>query len=1293
VLKKIKQRVQTKTRILFLWLIILIGAVNSSAQVNAFEGTRFFFTFTKSTSLFSPQPDNTLTLLSRTNTTATISNPAKGYTNIVSLVANTPKDISIPKTISTTDSTDVIRGYGVEINANDKITVQLADVGGAGDGTMVYPYDKLGTDYYAMSFFGSASGFYQGRSFVAVVATENNTLIEVTPAAQTTSNNSAGVPYYVTLDKGQTHKLEGLSLNDLTGTHIKVLNGCKPVAVFGGATCAAVPSTCTLCGHLFEIMPQVDTWGKKFLIAPLEGSSFFTPKYTYSILANTNNTKITVNGSSSTINKGDIVTVNSLSSTSSVCIDASYPVLVAQYTEGYNCQGGSVPRMHIISPAEQLVKSAVVVGNSTSLTGTAHKVLIIAKTISRGLIKFDGSYIPITSFSTFSDCQEWSYASVTSSRAPHSIYSDSGFLAYTYNAEFTAPYLVTAAANARILAYDIGIKNLGCGSLNPTFYNSGDSIKILSSKWLFDDNTSQVGKQVSKTYTSQGFYSVTNIVTYQNDCPFTDTIRSSLRTIAYPVAGLSINDTSQCFRGNEFVFSDTSRYFNGAKKKTTTWSYSDTPTVYKNFASLTRVMANPGTYTITLKVESQDLCTDSVVKTFKVNANPKTDYQITSPQCFKSHLFKPTQKTTVVGGAVGGYDWDFGDGTKSIQPIPVKTYSKDTAYSVTLITRSTANCYDTLVRQFLINPSPQASFTANNACLNDTVKTTNLSSFSGPLNYLWSFGDLQTATDSNANKTYVDTGTYNLMLTATNSYNCADSMMKKVTILPAPKPSFTYIKKCTQNPTSYTNTSFTYGVPGATYKWDVGNSAQSNTLNYTHKYTKEGLFQVKLVATLPNGCKDSVTNPVYINPIPNVAFTINDSMQCIRGNNFDFFNATTLSEGKINEFVWKLNDTLWNTNVSNNKVFDTYGIYTIKLVATTDSACADSITKIFEVAPQTQMSLISTQDTQCYKNHAFVLTNNSTVPTGTVSYTWNYSNSDVDTIAQPAPKTFSSSGKYQLTLLALTDKGCRDSVVRNFTLYPSPELNFEVNDVCGSDSARFSNFSKVTTGRVVNWHWDLGDGDTSDAKNPIHYYNNFGIYNVSVIGITDLGCPDTLFVDTALFVKPAPKSFFNTKLDEQRGNETSYQFFDQSTDADDYYWNFDRGETSRQANPNFTFKDTGKYHIILTVSNTEGCFSSHDTTIFVVPDIELYIPNAFSPNKDVINPVFRIEGSYFYREFEMQIFDRWGQRVFYSNDPEIGWDGTYDGRRMPEGIYIYSVRIIGTDTKVRNYKGNLHLLY
>lgn len=1257
------------------------------AQVNSFEGKHFWLTFTKGS--FSFGPNNIITIWSRTNTTVTIQNTAKGFSTTVSLVSNVPQDVNIPVIASNSDTGELVGNYGVEVIANDKIQVQLL-AGNFGDGTMVYPVDHLGTEYYAMSFEASSTG----KSALIVVATQDNTLIEITPSQQTGGGKQAGQAYQKTLNKGQTYRVEGFNVNDLTGTYVRVVNGCKPIAVFSGASCAEVPSSCTNCGELYEIMPHVDTWGKRFAIAPIVSGGFQSPQHTYRILSITNGTIVTVNGSSTTLNQGQLITVSGNKNNESFCVEASSRILIGQYTEGFGCQGGSSPRMMIVSPAEQMVKSGYIVGNSNAGFGNPNDLLIVIRTSARTRLRVNNSSVPISNFSSFGSCQEWSYVSINGSRGPHNVVCDSGFLAYTYNADFNTAYLVTAAVNSRITTYDIGTLPLTCGSTNVTFLNTGNQNRISLSQWFFDDNTTLTGKQVNKTFPAQGIYNVRNIVTYQDACPYVDTLTSTVRTLPRPVVGFTVNNQTQCFIGNNFFFSDTSRFINNSRRKTSFWEFSDTLPKFGNFLTFTRGFSKPGSVKVKLYVETTDLCIDSNELTVMVNANAKPDYQIANPQCFSSHLFSPVQKSTVIGSTIVGYEWDFGDGTLSTQATPSKTYAKDSTYNISLIAKAATGCNDTIRRTFTVYPSPKANFTTVDVCLNDTLKTVNSSTFAkGALTYLWKMGDGFNDTSTNIVKMYSDTGTYNIVLTATTADGCPDSVIKRATIKPAPKPAFTYDKKCTKNPSVFTNQTFVYGQPGAQYNWDMGDLKTFNTNNATYNYPKEGAYTVRLYAQLPNGCKDSTKRNLYINPIPNVNFIINDSLQCIRGNNFNFFNSTVLTEGKIKDFVWKLNDTFLTNSTSVNRIFTTHGVNTMKLVATTDSLCADSIVKSFEIAPQTNLLITTGPDTLCFNHHSFPIINGSSVPTGTVKYRWAYSNGDVDTVDHPAPKTFGASGRFQLSLLAVTNKGCRDSLTKTFTLYPSPEIDFEVSDVCGSDSARFINFSKVVTGRIVDWKWYLGDGGSADSKHPVHYYPAFGPYDVTLIGTTDLGCKDTLTIDTALTVKPAPKAFFNTALVEQRGNRTSYDFFDLSTGADNYYWNFDRGETSREKNPRFLFADTGAYHVILTVSNKEGCFSSYDTTITVIPDIEIFVPNAFSPNRDIHNPVYRIEGSYFYREFEMQIFDRWGQQVYRSTNPEEGWDGTFDGKLMPEGVYVYSIRIMGTDTRVRNYKGNLHLLY
>lgn len=1276
--------------------MLLVTAKTAKSQNNAYEGKKFFVSALRPSGGFGPQ-NNFVLLWSRTTATVTISNTAKSFSTTVNLNPNTAQSVTLPLAASHHESNDAekVEDFGVEITSNNNISVQF-NSGGVGanssDGTMVYPIDKIGTEYYAMSFEGSG-GFNSGRSTIIIVGTENNSLVEITPSTATTGNKAAGTPFFVSLNKGQTYRLEANGTNDLTGTKIRVVNGCKKIAVFSGSECSQVPSSCNNCGHLMEMMPHVDTWGKTFFIPPFTGGGFQPPRYTYRVLSIANGTKVTINGTTTTLNKGDIETSSNNNSSSSVCIEATNPVLVAQYTEGFGCQGGASPRMGLIPPAEQLVESALIYPQNAGGFGATNKVLIITKTNSRQRVRRNNVPVGVTNFTSFTNCNKWSYTDISINQAVHSITSDSGFIAYQYSANFNSAYIYQSAVNSRIIKYDIGVEPLVCGSTKVTFYNTGDSDRISSSQWLFEDNTSLNGKKVTKDFGTHDKYVVNNIVTYQDVCPYVDTLTTTVRTFENPDAGFSVNDSVQCFIGNDFLFTDTSKYFNSSTKSSTTWVFGDTNVNFKNQFNITRNFSSPGIVPVKFYATSTDNCIDSFEWNVKVNANPKPDYQVSNPQCFNSHSFDPIQLSSVAGGTVTNYEWLFGDGSNSFAPSPNKQFAKDdTTYEVILIATANTGCSDTITGSFTILPSPSAAgVIPSSVCLNDSLKAINSSTFpKGTLTYLWKFGDGTTSTQQDIVKSYNDTGTYNLVLTAVTNDGCPDSVVSPVDVLPTPEPDFTINKDCSRNFTAFTNQTFDYGLNTSTFKWDVGDSIYT-TSNVNHIYDNKGAYTVRLYATLPNGCQDSTKQDVYINPSPDVDFIINDSLQCIRGNNFDFFNNTTISEGNINQFTWKLNDTFWNNNISINQSFNTFGKYTLELIAVTDSACSDSIVKDFEIAPQTAMDLISGQDTQCFKDHSFPLTNNSSIPAGTVKYQWKYSNGDLDTIPNPGAKTFNSPGKYQLTLLAISDKQCRDSVIKNFTIYPSPELDFEVNDVCGSDSARFFNPSKVSTGRIITWDWDLGDGTTSTEKRPVHFYNSFGHYDVRLIGITNLGCPDTLFKDSAVKVKPAPTSFFNTELISQRSNVTTYDFRELSQGADNFFWNFDRGETSREENPRFTFRDTGTYRIILTVSNNDDCFDHYDTVITIVPDIEVFIPNAFSPNKDILNSVFRIEGSYFYREFEMRIFDRWGQQLFYTDDPEIGWDGSYDNRMMPEGVYIYHIRMIGTDTKVRNYKGNLHL--
>ena len=114
----------------------------------------------------------------------------------------------------------------------------------------------------------------------------------------------------------------------------------------------------------------------------------------------------------------------------------------------------------------------------------------------------------------------------------------------------------------------------------------------------------------------------------------------------------------------------------------------------------------------------------------------------------------------------------------------------------------------------------------------------------------------------------------------------------------------------------------------------------------------------------------------------------------------------------------------------------------------------------------------------------------------------------------------------------------------------------------------------------------------------------------------------------------------------------------------------------------------------LVVKNEYGCIDSVFKIIIIDEDVAVYIPNTFTPNDDNINDVFNVKGLGLKTEgYYMQIFDRWGTLVYSTKDINKGWDGTVKGQKAADGVYIYSVKVIGDNgVGKKEFKGHVTLL-
>jgi gliding motility-associated-like protein len=147
-----------------------------------------------------------------------------------------------------------------------------------------------------------------------------------------------------------------------------------------------------------------------------------------------------------------------------------------------------------------------------------------------------------------------------------------------------------------------------------------------------------------------------------------------------------------------------------------------------------------------------------------------------------------------------------------------------------------------------------------------------------------------------------------------------------------------------------------------------------------------------------------------------------------------------------------------------------------------------------------------------------------------------------------------------------------------------------------------------------------------------------------------------------------------------------------SADVVSYFWDFGDGGTSTEADPQHDFADTGYFNVVLTVTNAFGCTDTAMDQIYAYPDFVFYIPNTFTPNVDGLNDVFSGKGMGF-TDYEMLVFDRWGEEIYKTNDIHRGWPGTTsDDVRCQIGVYAYKVQLTTPPGQVYTYIGHINLI-
>jgi gliding motility-associated-like protein len=551
-------------------------------------------------------------------------------------------------------------------------------------------------------------------------------------------------------------------------------------------------------------------------------------------------------------------------------------------------------------------------------------------------------------------------------------------------------------------------------------------------------------------------------------------------------------------------------------------------------------------------------------------------------------------------------------------------------------------------------------------CGNYTFTFENETTASNITSYYWTFGNGATSTSADPTYTYPDTGTYKLTLTVSNSSGCTDTTSSLVKVYPGFTPNFTYTGNCYLSPFQFTDATVAkYGSVNS-WNWAFGDASTSTAQDPSHTYSAAGTETVQLIVGSNKGCLDTVSKSVTVFGTPDFSLPTTDTLIC----SIDSLPLLVNGVGTGLTYSWSPNYNILDANTDSAVVWpkDT----TVYTVTVTQNGCSATASETVNVLDYITVTLPA--DTTICKTDSIKLDPVSYA----LRYAWTPGSSLSDSTTKYPEAAPDTNTTYYLTA-NLGKCQAKSSEYVKVVAYPQVTVTGDTT-ICYGSSAQLKG---TIVAAYYTWTPDssLLDANTlQPVADPLQttWY---------VLTVSDtLGCPKKVSDSALVAVIPQVVVF--------AGNDTSVvvgeplQLNGVSTDSALVTWSwtpdtwlnnaaiYDPVATITSAIDSITYT--------ATATTSQGCYGNAKLTVTVyttLPDI--FMPNAFTPNGDGRNDIFRpilvgISNLDFFR-----IFNRWGQMVYATTQNGQGWDGTLGGRPQETGTFVYMVQ--GKD-----YTGKIH---
>jgi gliding motility-associated-like protein len=738
---------------------------------------------------------------------------------------------------------------------------------------------------------------------------------------------------------------------------------------------------------------------------------------------------------------------------------------------------------------------------------------------------------------------------------------------------------------------------------------------IIQWQWSFGDGNVSQQQNPVHNFSNPGSYSANLIVWSNAGC--VDTVYKTIQV--FPPPQVDFTTANGCL-GTSILFNNLSTTSAG-NITSYNWSFGDGANA--SSISPSHVFSYSGTFDVILTVSSSGGCVDSMMHTVAVYPLPVADFS-SAPVC----LNQPSvfiNNSNVSGNTINQWNWDFGNGTLSQVQNPSVYYATAGMYQVQLIVKTSNNCTDTISKPVVVHALPNADAgNPQSVCLGNQV-TLNAS---GGNVFQW------TPVQANsASVTITPTVSQTYYVVVTDSNQCSNSDSVLITVLQPPVADAGVNQQ-----TCLGNSVVLQATGGSSYFWSPTSQTSSSISVAPLSST---MFYVTVTA--PNGCSamDSVwvkINPlptalagpdqnlcsglttmisasggvsyswyptgdttaiIYVNPSTTTHYVVEvtDSNGCSAK---DTIMVNVLSSPTVvlnNAFICQGYNTtlnagnagatyLWMPNGETSQTIQVSAAGTYGVVVTAPNGCTAFDDAMITVGGDSIIN--SSVNTVICSGQTAQL--NAGNPGAT--YQWS-------TGATTQTISVSAAGTYTVTI---TDAGgCSSIFDFPVVVNPLPAPSFLASPLCLGNTTQFNNQSSISSGNIISYLWDFGDGASSAQSNPSHLYALSGTYLVSLQATSGNGCYASVSVPVQINALPVVSA---TAANVCQGH--SVGFINNSTSAggaiQSWLWNFGDGSTDSIQAPLHSYQLPGTYQVSLTAVNASGCVDSTHFSILVHPE-------------------------------------------------------------------------------------------